>query len=182
MPNRARSGRHFRIRIEALRRLVLNGATASWLALAGGLLGASIAAAAADPGPLEHLPGRWSGWGAITMSSGQTEQVKCVATYFVSDARRLEQNLRCASASYKIDSKALLEVASDQVRGHWEERTNAAAGSVSGRVTGSGFNLSIQGDNFTAVMAVSTSPCKQSINIAPQGTDIRRIAIGLDKC
>lgn len=182
MPNRAPSGRHFRTRVADWRRLLLNGATASWMSLAGGMLGVSMAAAAADPGPLDHLPGRWSGWGAITMSSGQSEQVKCVATYFVSNARQLEQNLRCASASYKIDSKALLDVASDQVRGHWEERTNAAAGSVSGRVTGSGFNLSIQGDNFTAVMAVSTSSCKQSINIAPQGTDIRRIAIGLDKC
>lgn len=168
--------------LQAWRRALVSGAAASWLALAGGVLGVSMAAAAADPGPMDHLPGRWSGWGAITLSSGQSEQVKCVATYFVTDARRLEQNLRCASASYKIDSKALLEVASDQVRGHWEERTNAAAGSVSGRVTGSGFNLSIQGDNFTAVMAVSTSTCKQSINIAPQGTAVRRIAIGLDKC
>lgn len=176
------TGTHYRTRSFALQRLLRNGAVAGCLALAGGVLGVSIAAAAADPGPLEHLPGRWSGWGAITLSSGQSEQVKCIATYFVSNARQLEQNLRCASASYKIDSRAMLEVASDQVRGHWEERTNSAAGSVSGRVTGSGFNLSIQGDNFTAVMAVSTSPCKQSINIAPQGTDIRRIAIGLDKC
>lgn len=140
-------------------------------------------AAAGTPAPLEHLPGRWSGWGAITLSSGKSEQVKCIVTYFVNNSGgRVEQNLRCASASYKIDAKAELEVASDQVRGRWEERTNAASGSVTGRMTGSGFNLSIRGDSFTAAMAVSTSSCKQSINIAPQGTDVRRIAIGLDKC
>lgn len=141
------------------------------------------AVAAAVPGALEHLEGRWSGWGAISLSTGGSEQVKCVATYFVrNNGGQLEQNLRCASASYRIDAKATLEVVSDQVKGRWQESAYAAEGSVSGRMTASGFNLSIQGDHFTAVMAVSTSSCKQSINIAPQGTDIRRIAIGLDKC
>ncbi len=139
--------------------------------------------AAATPAPLEHLPGRWSGWGAITLLSGKSEQVKCIVTYFVKDnGGRVEQNLRCASASYKIDAKAELEVLRDQVTGRWEERANAASGSVTGRMTGSGFNLSIRGVSFTAAMAVSTSSCKQSINIAPEGTDVRRIAIGLGKC
>lgn len=144
---------------------------------------ATAVAAAGAPAALEHLPGRWSGWGAITLSSGKSEQVKCIATYFVkNDGGRVEQNLRCASASYKIDAKAELDVESDQVRGRWEERANAASGSVTGRMTGNGFSLSIRGDSFTAAMAVSTSSCKQSINIAPQGTDVRRIAIGLGKC
>jgi hypothetical protein len=144
---------------------------------------ASLAAAAAPEVPLSHLPGRWSGWGAVTLVSGKSEQVKCIATYFLKDdGGRLQQNLRCASASYRIDAKADLEVVSDRVRGHWEERTNAASGSVTGRMTGSGFNLSIRGESFTAAMAVSTSSCKQSINIAPEGTDVRRIAIGLGKC
>ncbi len=73
-------------------------------------------------------------------------------------------------------------MASGQVTGSWEERTYSASGSVSGRMTGSGFTLSIQGANFSAAMAVATSPCKQSINIAPNGFDITRIAIGLGKC
>lgn len=142
----------------------------------------SVAAGGA-PTALEQLSGRWSGWGAITLSSGNAEQVKCIATYFVKDdGGKLEQNLRCASASYNIDAKAELEVVADQVRGRWEERTNAASGSVTGRMTANGFNLSIRGDSFTAAMVVSTSSCKQSINLAPEGTDIRRIAIGLDKC
>ncbi len=159
----------------------LSAAAAGSLAI-GTLLGAMTVAAAA-PVPLSHLTGRWSGWGAITLSSGKSEQVKCIATYFVKNGgSKLEQNLRCASTSYRIDAKADLQVVSDQVRGSWEERTNAASGSVTGRMTGSGFNLSIRGDSFTAAMAVSTSPCKQSINIAPEGTDVRRIAIGLGKC
>lgn len=143
----------------------------------------SVCAAAAGPDMLKDLPGRWTGWGAITLASGQSEQVKCVATYFVKDEGvRLEQNLRCASASYRIDAHAELDLVDDQVRGNWEERTNAASGSVTGRVTGTGFSLSIRGSSFTAAMAVATSQCKQSINIAPEGMEVRRIAIGLGKC
>lgn len=159
------------------------GALAAWACALLTLASASAVSAAADSDLLKDLPGRWSGWGAITLSSGQTEQVKCVATYFVkNEGVRLEQNLRCASASYRIDSRAELDVVSGQVRGSWEERTHAAAGSVTGRVTANGFNLSIRGATFTAAMAVATSACKQSINIAPEGTEVRRIAIGLGKC
>lgn len=130
-----------------------------------------------------NLAGRWSGWGAVTHSSGQSEQVKCVATYFVKDAGgQLEQNLRCASASYKIDASARMTIDGSTVKGRWEERANSAEGEISGQVTSGGFKLDIKGDNFTAAMAVSSSACKQSINIAPQGFEISRIAIGLEKC
>ncbi|HZA01454.1 MAG TPA: hypothetical protein VE665_04150, partial [Hyphomicrobiaceae bacterium] len=50
---------------------------------AGLLLAASVAAAPASASPLSDLPGRWSGWGSVTMSNGSSEQLKCVATYFV---------------------------------------------------------------------------------------------------
>ncbi|MEQ1711821.1 MAG: hypothetical protein ABL908_10515 [Hyphomicrobium sp.] len=138
---------------------------------------------------IDGLSGRWSGWGSVTMDSGAAEQVKCVATYFVKqagfikqDGAELVQNLRCASQSFRIDAVANLDVKGDQVSGKWEERTYAAHGSVSGRLTSTGFNLSIQGDNFSAAMLVSMSDCKQSITIAPRGFDIARIAVGLDKC
>ena len=141
------------------------------------------------PGPalsahsIDGLSGRWSGWGSITMDSGAAEQVKCVATYFIKQAgAELVQNLRCASQSFRIDAVANLAVKGDHVSGKWEERTYAAQGSVSGRLTGTGFNLSIQGDNFSAAMLVALSDCKQSITIAPRGFDIARIAVGLDKC
>jgi hypothetical protein len=158
-------------------------ASTAAMAAAALLLASPLSVAVADRASLDHLPGRWSGWGAVTHASGQSEQVKCVATYALADrGALLEQNLRCASASYKIDAVASLSIDGETVRGQWQERTNAASGSVSGRVTGSGFSLSIQGEHFTAVMAVSTSSCKQSINIAPQGVEIQRIAIGLEKC
>lgn len=132
---------------------------------------------------IDGFSGRWSGWGSITMSSGAAEQVKCVATYFIKDAgAALTQNLRCASQSFRIDSVANLDVKGDEVSGKWVEHTYSAQGSVSGRLTSGGFNLSIQGDNFSAAMRVAMTDCKQSITIAPRGFEISRIAIGLDKC
>lgn len=154
-----------------------------FLAAASGLAASTMIAGTALANPVAELAGRWSGWGSVKLANGTAEQVKCVATYLVEEGGGgLQQNLRCASASYKIDAVAKLSMASGQVTGSWEERTYSASGSVSGRMTGSGFNLSIQGANFSAAMAVATSPCKQSINIAPNGFDITRIAIGLGKC
>lgn len=127
------------------------------------------------------LPGRWTGWGSVTLATGQSEQVKCVATYFVEGAT-VRQNLRCASQSYKIDAVANLSVANGRVTGQWEERTWSVGGSVTGRQTDKGFDLAINGPNFGAAMLVGGTNCKQSINIMPKGFEISRIALNLGKC
>jgi hypothetical protein len=140
-------------------------------------------AQAAPAGPVGDLPGRWSGWGAVVYGNGESERVKCVATYFIeANGDAVRQNLRCASRGYDIDATASLRVSDGRVSGAWEEKRWAATGSVAGRVTDDGFNLSIKGDTFSAAMAVSTSGCKRSINITPQGFDITRISIGLGRC
>jgi hypothetical protein len=137
----------------------------------------------ASAAPIDDLPGRWSGWGTISLPSGTSEQVKCIATYFVNDGgASMVQNLRCASSSYKIDATAKLKLASGALTGEWEEKTYAAIGSVAGKTTSDGFNLAITGDKFTAVLAVTSTNCKQSVTITPTGLDISRIAISLGKC
>jgi hypothetical protein len=151
--------------------------------VAGVLLAASVAGEPTSASPISDLPGRWSGWGSITMSNGQSEQLKCVATYFVGHGgASLQQNLRCASTSYKIDATASLEVNNGQVSGEWHEKIYSADGSVAGRITGNGFSLSIQGENFNAAMSVTTSTCKQSVSIAPRGFGISKISMNLGKC
>ena len=144
---------------------------------------ASAASARATATPLNDLPGRWSGWGSVMLSNGNSERLKCVATYFVGGAgSALQQNLRCASASYKIDATATLKLNNGKVSGEWQEKTYSTNGSVAGRMTGNGLNLSIQGENFSAAMSVTTSSCKQSVSIAPQGFDISKISMNLGKC
>lgn len=145
------------------------------------LLAMSVSAMAASP--FEELSGYWTGAGSVTLSSGNTERVKCAVTYRVSEGGgQIKQSIRCASTDYSINASADLRVKGEHVTGSWEEKTYSATGEVSGRYTGSSFVLSIQGANFTAAMNVSVSACKQSINISPKGLDVNRISIGLAKC
>jgi hypothetical protein len=150
------------------------------LALYISALGAWSASAAS---PFAELPGRWSGWGSVVMSNGSSEQVKCVATYFLQNGGDgVQQNLRCASSNYKIDATASFLLKGTQVTGVWEEKTWSATGDVTGKFNGNAFDLSIRGPHFSAAMAVTTTSCKQSISIAPTGFDISKITIGLGKC
>lgn len=129
------------------------------------------------------LEGRWSGWGSIVMSSGASEQVRCVVQYAAGNGGGLvRQSLRCASASYRIDAEAELTISDGEVSGKWSERTYGADGGVRGRASDAGLNLTIEGAHFSAAMAVTTGGCKQSITIAPTGIDVARVSITLSKC
>lgn len=133
--------------------------------------------------PISKLPGRWSGFGSLVHASGAKEQLRCVATYFLENSgRTLRQNLRCASPGYKIDVVANLKIRSGAVTGDWNERIRSSTGSINGRTTASGLNLSVKGQNFSAAVGLTTGACKQKITIAPQGLNIRKISIGLAKC
>jgi len=145
----------------------------------------SLAAGAATltAAPIDDLSGYWSGSGSVTLSNGKTESVKCAVTYKVSEGGgQVRQSMRCASADYRINALADLQIKGSQVSGSWEEKTYSATGQVSGRYTGSSFVLSIEGANFTAAMNVNMSDCKQSISIAPKGLEVSKISIGLGKC
>lgn len=147
------------------------------------LLSGYVPVASASANSLTHYPGRWTGWGAVKLDSGESEKVKCVATYFLEDGSSgLRQNLRCASPSYKIDVSASLKVANGSVSGIWQERTNQSSGPVTGKHDDAGFNVSVKGETFTAQMAISTTACKQTIRISPKGLGIARIQIDLGKC
>lgn len=149
---------------------------------AGSVL-AMVVAGSAVAGPVESLPGRWSGWGKMTMDGGETEKVKCIATYFSENGGRgLRHNLRCASTNYQIDAVANLKVASGRVSGEWQERKYSTGGAVSGTVVGDGLSVRIVGDAFRANMTVETTKCSQTMDIAPKGMGVARIAVALSKC
>jgi hypothetical protein len=140
-------------------------------------------ASGAAGGPIEDLTGYWTGAGTVLLTNGDTERVKCAVVYKVAGGgTQIKQTLRCASAAYSISGAAELRVIGAQVSGSWEEKTYSATGEVVGRYTGSSFVLSIKGANFTAGMNVGLSSCKQSINITPQGLDVKRISMNLAKC
>lgn len=153
------------------------------LAAALVLASAAAVAKAETEAMLASLAGRWSGWGSIVMAAGATEKVRCVVTYDIAaTGSTLHQRLRCASASYRIDADADLELSDGAVAGRWSERNYAAEGTVKGRASAAGMNLSIEGDHFSAVMALTASPCNQAITIAPRGIDVARVSMELSKC
>jgi hypothetical protein len=167
--------------LDSLRKMIVRVINAQCVAIL--VLAVSVAAPPISASPLTDLPGRWSGRGSIKMSNGNSEQLKCVATYFVAGGgSSLQQNLRCASMSYKIDSRASLQVNGGRVSGERHEKLYSVDGSVAGRITGNGFNLAIQGGNFSAEMSVTASMCKQSLTITPRGFDIAEISMVLGKC
>jgi hypothetical protein len=137
-------------------------------------------AALADP--VEDLTGYWSGNGSVVLANGKTERVKCQVFYKTGeDSTQIRQSMRCASVDYSINALALLRVRGGQVTGSWEEKTYAAKGDVRGRLSGDTFALTIQGGNFTAVMNLTLSNCRQSISISPQGLEVTRVSIALAK-
>ena len=154
-------------------------AIAGWgvLLVAVGWAGNTGAGAA----PLQELSGYWTGIASVTLANGSSEQLKCVVTYRVAGAE-LKQLLRCANPSTTINAQADLTVTGDRISGRWEEKTYAATGDVSGRVTSSGLTLSIQGGSFSAAMSIHVAGCQQSITIAPTSLDVTKIAIELGKC
>lgn len=132
---------------------------------------------------VEQLAGRWSGWGTVNMTNGTKEQVKCVATFFIeNNATSIRQNLRCASAAYKIDVRSNLNMNGKAISGTWEERNHNNAGTVSGRLAGSTFRLAISGSVLNAQMTLNAGRCKMNMNITPVDFNVQRIAIGLRKC
>jgi hypothetical protein len=146
-------------------------------------LTAVIGSWTASAEPVGDLAGFWSGNGSVTLASGNTERVKCQVFYKTAESNTLlKQTMRCASADYTINATADLQVKGGQVTGSWEEKTYAAKGDVTGRLTGESLALMIRGANFTAAMNVALSACKQSINITPKGLDVTKVIIGLAKC
>jgi len=154
----------------------------SWLVMV--VATASISASAmAQPALVELLAGRWSGWGNVTLAGGQAEEVKCIATYTAATAAvGIEQGLRCASASYRIDATALLAFEGEVVTGAWTERANASTGTISGRASSAGLLLAIGGDTFSASLVLTASACKHAIVISPDGLAVSRIAIRFERC
>jgi len=158
-------------------------ATARTKAAALALWAALAATVPAGAGPIEELSGYWSGGGTVYLKDRATEKVKCAVIYKVEQGGgQIRQTIRCASADYNINAKAELQVVGAQVTGSWEERTYSTAGQVSGRYTGNGFTLSIEGANFTAAMSLGVSGCKQTISIQPKDHDVKRISMSLAKC
>jgi hypothetical protein len=138
----------------------------------------------ADPGsPFLGLSGHWSGAGTITMTNGATERIRCRAAYAV-DAigKAVQQTLRCASDSYRVEIISNVVSQGGSLSGSWAEATRGVSGNISGRASGAEIVANVAGAGFTARLDMRTQGERQSVTIRPQGgTDVAVVSIALRK-
>lgn len=134
-------------------------------------------------GPFFGLSGYWSGSGTITMTNGSTERIRCKATYAVNGTgRALNQSLRCASDSYRLDITSNVVSEGGAISGSWGEASHNVSGSVSGRANGAEIQANVAGAGFAAFLSVHTRGNSQSVTIRPHGgTDVALVSISLRK-
>ena len=121
---------------------------------------------ASSEDPFGQLAGSWSGSGTIDLSNGKHEQIKCRAAYDVlEEQNKLQLNIHCASDSYNFDLRGSASYAAGAITGTWSKSTRNAAGTMSGKVEGVGFQVVAKGPTFTANLNLVTRGDKQSVTI-----------------
>jgi len=145
------------------------------------LLGAGQSVAA-DDSPFKDLPGRWVGEGRLGLKDGKIEQVKCRATYFLShSADQLKQNIRCASASGKIEVKSVLTHKAGHISGTWNELIYNLGGQLAGQVTPRGFRITVRGSDLAANMEVILIKGRQIVEIQFFNSTLRGLTLVLQQ-
>lgn len=143
-------------------------------------LAGSATVAARSGGLFDSLAGQWSGSGTVADNKGHTEPIRCKVTYAVSgDKTGLNQNLTCASASYKFQVASTVYDKGGQLTGQWTEKTRGVTGSVSGSISGNEIVTTVNGGGFTASLSVALRGNTQAVSIRPQGADVRAITMSL---
>lgn len=140
----------------------------------------------ADPGPegpFFGLSGHWSGSGTIMLRNGGSERIRCRASYAVSGTgRAIQQSLRCASDSYKLEISANVMSEGGMISGTWAEATRNAQGSISGHASAGGIHAIVQGPGFSAGLDIVSRGEKQTVAIRLQGdTDVAAVSIAMRK-
>jgi hypothetical protein len=138
--------------------------------------------AAASAGPFMGLSGSWSGSGTVVLSNGSTERIRCRANYAVGrDGNTFQQELRCASDSYKFELRGNVSHSGGQISGTWSEATRNTGGNISGRASEGQVQALVLGPAFAANLAVTTRGDRQSVSIRSEGTEVTQVSISLNR-
>ncbi|ANW01614.1 hypothetical protein [Bradyrhizobium icense] len=140
------------------------------------------AALAASASPFAAMAGTWSGGGVLSTSDGQSEQLRCRASYDVAGrGDQLQLNLRGASQSYNFDLASEVEYRGGAISGSWSEASRNASGTLTGRAAGDHVEAAARGDNFSAHLSLTTRGGRQTVSIQPQGTNVTAVSLALNR-
>jgi len=132
----------------------------------------------AQSAPFAGLAGSWSGGGRIDLQNGTSERIRCRASYAVSaSGHTMQQQLRCASDSYRFEVNSNVESRGGSLSGSWSELTRNVSGQISGRAAVGRIQARVDAGLFAADLTVHTNGDQQSVAIVPQGADIRVVAV-----
>ena len=161
----------------------LNGSQAG-VALAALVLLLSVppAVRAQSSSPFASFHGNWTGNGTITLSNGATERIRCRVKYVVENSdRNMQQELRCASDSYKFEVNSTIDYNAGSVYGTWMEITRNVSGAVTGTAAGNQIEARVAGGPFSAALSLTTTGNAQAVTIRPIGTDVTVVTINLQR-
>ncbi|MGB3864274.1 MAG: hypothetical protein WBA29_01400 [Xanthobacteraceae bacterium] len=151
-------------------------------ALAGlALVAFGSTASAQSGGAFTGMAGVWAGSGTVSLDNGQSERIRCRATYAVSrDGSGLNQTLTCASDSYKFDLKSDVIANGGTLSGTWGESSRNIGGSLQGRVSRGHFDVVVSAPSFTANLSMTTTGNRQRVTIRSEGA-FRSASISLSR-
>jgi hypothetical protein len=155
-----------------------------WLLLAAvALLAASASGTAsyAQSGPFAGMAGSWSGGGTVTLDDGSTERIRCRASYAVgAGGNGLNQNLLCASDSYKFDLRSNVMAEGGSLSGTWSESSRGVNGTLEGRGGNGNFQVLASAAGFNANISLTTRGNRQSVVIRAE-SQFRGASISLSR-
>lgn len=135
----------------------------------------------AQSGPFAGYAGNWTGSGAITIADSGTERIRCKGVYTVDSAGiGLQQNIKCASDSFKFELSSDVIASGNLVKGSWSEASRNVNGTVEGSISGPDITALVTTNGYAATFNVSTRGNKQSISISSKG-ELRGVTIALTK-
>jgi hypothetical protein len=142
-----------------------------------------VSSSLAEDSSFLSLQGSWAGNGTIATTDGRSERIRCRAKYFVSPSgKNLDQQLRCASDSYRFDvNSGLVRDEKGQIAGTWTETTRNVTGNVKAQQAGDAIVANVSGPSFTAKMTVTTQGDSQNVQISPNGSDISSVTIDMKR-
>lgn len=153
----------------------------TWAAVA--VFGVALAASPgyAQSGPFAGMAGNWSGGGTVTLEDGSSERISCRATYAVgAGGNGLNQNLTCASDSYKFDLRSNVIAEGGALSGTWSESSRGVNGTLQGRGGAGNFQVLASAAGFNANISLATRGNRQSVVIRSE-SQIRGASISLSR-
>lgn len=130
--------------------------------------------------PFERLAGQWSGDGTIHMSDGNSEALRCRASYDVlSEGAGVQLAIRCAGQSYNFDLRSSAKYEGGKISGIWNESTMNTGGEISGSAKGDSIRAVANGQAFSAALTLVTNGNKQSVTIKSQHPDSKIVGASM---